>query len=252
MARLRGEPARARALYQEALATFRVLGERPTVASILDGLGEVAIALGDFGAARTRFAESLALYREMGSTRGIGIALSGFAALAGAEWRAERAVRLAGAATALHQAGGGAIELIRHRGAEDWLQEAREALGAPRADLAWAAGQAMTPDEAVAFALAPPGPPPRPLRPGAPRGPGAALTAREREVATLVAHGASNRHIAGALVISERTAEAHVSHILTKLGLATRVQLAAWAVAHGLADAPDPDPAADLAPTPRP
>ena len=147
----------------------------------------------------------------MGSTRGMGIALSGFAALAGAEWRAERAVRLAGAATALHQAGGGAIELIRHRGAEDWLQEAREALGAPRADLAWAAGQAMTPDEAVAFALAPPGPPPRPLRPGAPRGPGAALTAREREVASLVAQGASNRHIAGTLVISERTAEAHVS-----------------------------------------
>ena len=80
------------------------------------------------------------------------------------------------------------------------------------------------------------------------------MTAREREVATLVAHGASNRHIAGTLVISERTAEAHVSHILNKLGLATRVQLAAWAVAHGLADAsdPDPDPAADLTPAPRP
>ena len=76
------------------------------------------------------------------------------------------------------------------------------------------------------------------------------MTAREREVATLVAHGASNRHIAGALVISERTAEAHVSHILTKLGLATRVIRPAWAVAHGLADAPDPDAA--LAPTPRP
>ena len=65
-------PARARALYQEALATFRVLGERPTVASILDGLGEVAIALGDFGAARTRFAESLALYREWAAPGGSG------------------------------------------------------------------------------------------------------------------------------------------------------------------------------------
>jgi non-specific serine/threonine protein kinase len=62
------------------------------------------------------------------------------------------------------------------------------------------------------------------------------LTAREQEVARLVARGASNRRIAETLVIGERTAEAHVSNILTKLGLETRVQLAAWAVARGLAE----------------
>ena len=54
------------------------------------------------------------------------------------------------------------------------------------------------------------------------------LTAREREVAELVAHGSSNRQIAEALVISERTAEAHISNILAKLGLASRVHLATW------------------------
>ncbi|MGK5169272.1 ATP-binding protein [Geodermatophilus sp. CPCC 205761] len=52
------------------------------------------------------------------------------------------------------------------------------------------------------------------------------LTAREREVAALVAEGLTNRQIAGRLHLSERTAQNHVQHILTKLGLANRSQLA--------------------------
>jgi DNA-binding CsgD family transcriptional regulator len=55
------------------------------------------------------------------------------------------------------------------------------------------------------------------------------LTPREREVARLVADGRSNREIAAALVISERTAQNHVQHILGKLGFANRAQVAAWA-----------------------
>jgi DNA-binding CsgD family transcriptional regulator len=53
------------------------------------------------------------------------------------------------------------------------------------------------------------------------------LTRREQEVARLVTQGLTNRQIAGALHISERTAESHVQHILTKYGLATRAQIAA-------------------------
>jgi DNA-binding CsgD family transcriptional regulator len=56
------------------------------------------------------------------------------------------------------------------------------------------------------------------------------LTARERQVAELVAKGLSNRGIADALVISERTAQNHVQHVLTKLGFSTRSQIAAWVV----------------------
>jgi DNA-binding NarL/FixJ family response regulator len=61
------------------------------------------------------------------------------------------------------------------------------------------------------------------------------LTAREREVATLVAQGKSNRAIAAELVISERTTESHVTNILGKLGFSSRAQIAAWAVDIGLA-----------------
>jgi non-specific serine/threonine protein kinase len=54
------------------------------------------------------------------------------------------------------------------------------------------------------------------------------LTAREREIAMLVARGLSNRDIAARLVISKRTVDAHVNHIFAKLGLSSRVQLTIW------------------------
>jgi DNA-binding CsgD family transcriptional regulator len=54
------------------------------------------------------------------------------------------------------------------------------------------------------------------------------LSGREHEVASLVAEGMTNRQIAHRLVISERTAQNHVQHILTKLGFSTRSQIAAW------------------------
>jgi DNA-binding CsgD family transcriptional regulator len=54
------------------------------------------------------------------------------------------------------------------------------------------------------------------------------LSARETEVAALVADGLTNRQIATRLVLSERTAQNHVQHILTKLGFTTRSQIATW------------------------
>ncbi len=59
------------------------------------------------------------------------------------------------------------------------------------------------------------------------------LTARECDVGALLAEGKSNREIATALVVSERTVESHVSNILSKLHLASRAQIAAWVVARG-------------------
>jgi DNA-binding NarL/FixJ family response regulator len=60
------------------------------------------------------------------------------------------------------------------------------------------------------------------------------LTAREREILTLVAQGHSNREIAARLVISERTARTHVSNVLAKLQLASRTQAALLAIREGL------------------
>jgi DNA-binding CsgD family transcriptional regulator len=70
-------------------------------------------------------------------------------------------------------------------------------------------------------------------------GPQTTLSPRESEVAALVADGLTNRQIAARLVISERTAENHVQHVLTKLGFAGRSQIAAWVVSTRMSGAPD-------------
>ncbi len=62
------------------------------------------------------------------------------------------------------------------------------------------------------------------------------LSAREREIAVLIAQGKSNREIANMLVVSERTVETHVSNILAKLNFTSRAQIAVWAVKIGLAN----------------
>jgi DNA-binding NarL/FixJ family response regulator len=67
------------------------------------------------------------------------------------------------------------------------------------------------------------------------------LSEREREVAILVARGLTNRQIADELIITRKTAESHVSHVLNKLGFVSRVQIATWGLRHGLTG-PTQDP----------
>jgi len=75
----------------------------------------------------------------------------------------------------------------------------------------------------------------RPLAPGrAAKEASGGLTAREREVAALIAGGKSNREIADALVVSERTIETHVANIMFKLSVQSRRQIRDWAIEKGL------------------
>jgi len=60
------------------------------------------------------------------------------------------------------------------------------------------------------------------------------LTEREREVVMLIAQSKSNREIADALIVSERTVETHVSNVLFKLGFTSRIQIVAWVIERGL------------------
>jgi DNA-binding NarL/FixJ family response regulator len=70
-----------------------------------------------------------------------------------------------------------------------------------------------------------------------PPAPAESLTAREREVISLVAAGHTNQQIATRLGVTERTARTHVSNILAKLGLSSRTQAALWAERNGLTSA---------------
>ena len=68
----------------------------------------------------------------------------------------------------------------------------------------------------------------------------APLTQREAEVLSLIAQGLSNREIADRLVISPKTAEHHVSQILSKIGARSRAEAAAFAASHNLDESSKP------------
>jgi DNA-binding NarL/FixJ family response regulator len=108
-----------------------------------------------------------------------------------------------------------------------WLESARAATG-PAAARLIAEGRQLSAEAAFGLALA--NEPAESGRSGARH----QLTRREAEVAALVARGLTNRDIADRLVLSVRTVEVHVDHVLTKLSFRTRTQLAAWAYEEGL------------------
>lgn len=101
----------------------------------------------------------------------------------------------------------------------------RAALGAEAFDRAVRTGAAWTLEQAAEYALG--RTPPRQTAADESRT-SDSLTARERDIARLVARGLTNKEIAAELVISRRTVDTHVEHILTKLGFRSRAQVAGW------------------------
>ena len=161
--------------------------------------------------------------------------LEGLAQAASARGHCEHAARLFGAAEAQREIVGQRYEPVDQASHDQWVVPTRAALGDTHFAAAWAEGRALTLDQSVEYALAWV----EPEKPGKARQPDRKpnddpLTVREREVAALVARGQTNREIAAALVISERTADAHVQNILNKLGFSSRAQIGAWAAEHGL------------------
>jgi DNA-binding CsgD family transcriptional regulator len=197
---------------------------------IHDGWGEgyahmmLAICAADAGdGERTRLHCTIALHTaSLGPL--LGVPLQQLARVT-VEHNPARALRLMGSADG-HLERTGTVEppFLTSR-AEAVRQRAAQLLGDRTAEQKLEEGRGMTLEEAIAFATAVPA--------AGPRNPGG-LTQREMQVATLVGRRQTNREIARTLVISVRTAESHVEHILAKLGLSNRLELAAWARGHDL------------------
>jgi predicted ATPase/DNA-binding CsgD family transcriptional regulator len=235
LARARGDHEAALGHFRNALALYREIDARPEIARCLAGIGWVALSRGDLELARSSLAESLRLSLATGQRLAVARGLDAFAMLAVARGDPARAVRLEGAALALREAVGH-VPSARPR-LDDLLAAVRREQGAPAAEALLAEGAAMTADQAVRLAtgsgsgeLAGAARPVVPAQGAAPLSSGAppTLTAREHEIAALIARGLSNRGIAGELVISPATAARHVANIFSKLGFSSRAQVAAW------------------------
>ncbi len=237
LAHIEGDYGAANAYDEESLAIRRDLGDRWGIALSLLHLGWLRTDQGNHSEARALLAESLTTAREIGDMPIIADGLEVFAKLALAVGGADLAARLLGAAERLREAIGAPLSPSDRADCHRDVVATRTALGKAKFAAAWAAGRAMPLDRAIGDALR--------IEVIGPSGvavpeqwaaaPQTRLTPREREVAALIARGLTNRQIAEALVISERTASTHVTHILNRLGFTTRAQVAAWAVEQGLA-----------------
>jgi predicted ATPase/DNA-binding CsgD family transcriptional regulator len=181
----------------DSLEISRRQHDRHQEALALDGLGGLAAARGDLDLARARYEQSARLFRDIGDHTGAAIArlhLGQVALQAGQHAEARHLLETA-------------IARLRAVG------ERGPAVAAGLDGLARLAAAQEQGGVEERLGL---------------------LTAREREVAGLLAVGLTNREIGERLVISERTAEGHVEHLRTKLGYSSRAQIAAWASHLGL------------------
>jgi predicted ATPase/DNA-binding CsgD family transcriptional regulator len=222
----RGDLDLAAHRYAESLTISEHEGDRWIRPNTLFGLGIVLWLQADPAGAARREKESLRLKHDMDDRSGIALCLEALAWITATDRHSERAATLLGAARSIWDA------LLTEtyapwQGYHDaCMLQARSHLGRDAFDAAFCKGMAMSITHAVSYALEQPEPP-APHQPAARRR-ADALTEREGEVVALIAQGLSNKQIAARLVISSRTAESHVRHILNKLGLDSRTQIAAW------------------------
>lgn len=256
-----GDLARARTLLADGLARQHRLGSLDGALAAMSGLAQTVSYLGDpaaeaisrraltlieehhLDASRPGALRSLGLElirqhrgreatgvlrnalreaRRLKQRYGVATALEFLGWAAAGEGQPERAARLLGAARAAYRSIGATRPVPQQDRAARHTTRIRQSLGDRRFAAAYADGEGMAVPQAIRYALAESRPVP------APAGDLSPLTRREQQVAALVARGLGARQIAAELTISTRTAESHVAHIMAKLGLTARTQIAAW------------------------
>jgi non-specific serine/threonine protein kinase len=265
----RGDAQGGAKLLAEACAVAAAAGEGFWEGTSLAELGRLAAANGDLDQAATQLEESRRRLAQIGHHWGLALSLLSLGVLKYHQRQWLAAERDAREALALFEALGdrggvlGCLEVLamvalgqkqlsatarllgtiaRQReltGFQPWgatdaelamaVQTVRGALDSSSLEQAWALGAATSVRETLEATMAVQPGPGRPADAGVEQ-----LTPREREVVSLIAQGRTSREIAELLVISDKTADVHADHVRAKLGLRSRAEIAAWAVAHGL------------------
>jgi non-specific serine/threonine protein kinase len=221
-----GDHAAAQAALEEGVAICREIEDDWALALALRNQGIGAFRQGDYEQAVVQLRESLAVLQETGNP----LYMQNLELLAAAvSMRGEhgRAAWLFGAAEALREAAGAFVLPLYRAEYERGVATARAGLAEAAFSAAWAEGRAMTPEQAVEYALEP--------SPATPRLKNTAqLSEREVEVLGLVAEGLTDPEVAERLYLSPRTVNHHLSSIYRKLGVPSRAAAAKEASKRGL------------------
>ncbi|MFC9361779.1 protein kinase [Rhodococcus sp. NPDC057014] len=220
---------RAISAFEEVLTLTQSRGESVFQAFALWAIGVAYWRGGNRDRATTQLEQGLRLARVANDKVGSASCMEALAWIAGDRGETYRAaVLMAAADNVSHAVGSSSVYLpglpACHTGCE---RQVRRTLGVRKFDVARQEGIKMSYAGAIAYALG--------ERPSseAKKREESILTRRELEVAGLVGQGLTNKAIAAELVISPRTAQGHVEHILTKLGFTSRAQIAAWVTERG-------------------
>ncbi|ROZ48969.1 protein kinase [Rhodococcus sp. WS3] len=222
-----GDTTRAITCHERALAVTESHGEWLFRAFGLWALSVAVWREGDRARAVKLLEQALRLIRQTNNPMSSASCLETLAWIAAEDRNAQRAAVLMGAAEKLGSSldGGAFLLPFALQNHEKSERTAQNMLGERAFETAHRKGRQMGFDAAVAYAL---GEQPPAKITG--KGSVTELTKRETQVAELVAQGLTNKAIATKLVISQRTAQGHVEHILTKLGYTSRAQIATWVV----------------------
>jgi non-specific serine/threonine protein kinase len=237
LAARQGDYVRARALHEESLLLKQQQGDGFGVAMSLYSLAQLKWLRNDYERALKLLRESLVLLQDLGHWRGIALDLHLLAHVTADYGEAERSTCLFGAVEALQENLGDrrpvpVVLYIDPTRTDASIAANRAKLSAVAFAAALRTGQAMTTDEAVAFALSATAADTA-LRSTSSLDSG--LTERETEVLRLVAEGKSNQEIAATLVLSRRTVERHIANLCAKVGAHNRVEATAYALRGGIA-----------------
>ena len=212
----RGDLSEARRWLDDAISAA------PTwyLAILLTIRARVVMAQGEPQHAESDLHDALSRAVDTGTFLGLPDTIECLAQLAGETGGHREAARLFGAAQAMRQRTGGARYMVYQADYETSVAELRDALGEADFETVWAEGAALSAEEAIAYAQRGRGERKRPASGWA------SLTPAELDVARLVSEGLANKDIATRLFVSPRTVQSHLTHVYTKLGLTSRVQLA--------------------------
>jgi non-specific serine/threonine protein kinase len=240
----RGNVRRATELCNESLALRKALEYKGGCAHTLAILGRIALDQGAFERASACYKESLRLRQDTGEKEGIATALEGLAAVSGMQGQPVTAARLYGSAESLRTLLSAPLNPIDHGYFLQTLAGIRAQLDEPTFVRAWNEGQTLSLEAAIAEAAhvqprehVPPTPDPAAVEAPnrePPWGKSFGLTAREIEVLRLVTQGLTTTQIAQQLVMSPRTADAHLRSIYGKLEVTSRAAATRSAIEHQL------------------
>jgi ATP/maltotriose-dependent transcriptional regulator MalT len=218
-----GDLDTARAASSEGVRLSREAGDLHQLETMLRHLGQVALMTGDIHSSKRWFVEAGRLARQIDNRLAQYYLLGVFSWFAATSGQGRLAAQLLGAAEAAGiQVGAGIVGPLP-QSLEQAKVSAVAALGSAKFEAEFEGGKRLGRDAAVRLALGESDH----VEAAGPAGAGP-LGKRELEVARLIAEGLSNKQIAVRLFISDRTVATHVGHILNKLGVNSRSQVAGW------------------------